>query len=386
MPVTGTVLAVNPGSSSLKAHLVDLAGETVLDSVSTEHQPTEDETNAALDELHRRGGEPAAVGYRLVHGGPDVRQPTPVDDRVVERVRRAESLAPMHMPRALSLLDTVRGRLPETPHVVCPDTAFHIGLPDAVSTYPLPHEWRDRWDLRRYGFHGLSYAWALRRAAGLLGRERDDTQVVLAHLGGGCSVCAVRDGTSVDTSMGLTPLEGVPMTTRSGSVDPGMLVWLLRHTELGVDELADGLERHSGLLGLSGERSADTRDLVRASRDGDGPAELAMRVFGRLIAREVAAVASGLDRIDALVFTGEIGWDQPEVREDVCANLGILGISGGLRGNRDQDGPVSDPRARVPVLVVRPREELQIAADTASAISLVTNTPHRETRQPLGER
>ncbi|MCT2587658.1 acetate/propionate family kinase [Actinophytocola gossypii] len=366
-----TLLTVNPGSGSLKAHLVDPAAETVEHAAEVEHPPDSDEAWRELDELLDRAGDLDAVGHRLVHGGPDLRAPTIVDgvDGDVRRaIERATSLAPLHLPATLALLDRLVERLPEVPHVVCPDTAFHRDLPEHAATYALPTDWREAFDLRRYGFHGLSYRWALDRVAGVLDRPAGELQVLLAHLGGGCSVCAVRDGRSVDTSMGLTPLEGLVMSKRSGSVDPGLLLWLLRETDLDAAALDDGLNHRSGLLGLSDGRSPDTRDLVAAAGD-DHAAALALRVFGHHARRGLAAAATSLDRIDALVFTGEIGWDQPEVRTEVAAGLGLFGVPRHLSGNRDDDGPVSPPGAEVPVVVVRPREELQVCRDTMSAIN-----------------
>jgi acetate kinase len=270
-------------------------------------------------------------------------------------------LAPLHVPPTLELLEVLRRLLPDVPHVLCPDTAFHADLPVRASTYPLPAEWRRRWGLRRYGFHGLSYAYAVRRAAELLGRPAGELRMVLAHLGGGASVCAVRDGRSVDTSMGFTPLDGVPMSTRSGAIDPGMLLWLL-DGRLTRDEAEDGLYHHAGLLGLSGDLSGDTRELVAAG------ASLPLDVFTFRVRREMAAAATSLDRLDAIVFTGEIGWDQPEVRRDVCAGLGLFGVPMPVLAHPDHDGPVSPADADVPVLVIEPREELQIARDTRSAL------------------
>ena len=245
---------------------------------------------------------------------------------------------------------------------------FHANLPTAASTYPLPADWRSRWGLRRYGFHGLSYAWATARSAELLGRPVTELSLVLAHLGGGASVCAVRGGRSVDISMGFTPLDGVPMSTRSGAIDPGIILWLLADHRLGLDQLADGLQHRSGLVGLSGGRSGDTRDLVAAADEGDSDAALALAVYTHRVRREIAAAATNLDRIDALVFTGEIGWDQPEVRSHVCAGLHLLGVGELVDRNRADDGWVSHPGATVPVLVVQPREELQIAAETRRAL------------------
>jgi acetate kinase len=364
------VLTVNPGSSSLQVHLVDAQADEVLDSSAVEQHAHSAEARRALERLLERVQDQhiAGVGYRLVHGGQKLLSPVTVDDSTLDAARAAESLAPLHVPPVLDLVATLRARLPRLAHVLCPDTAFHAELPEVARTYALPADWRLRYGIRRYGFHGLSYSWALRRTAQLLGRPEDDLQLLLTHLGGGCSVCAVRGGRSVQTSMGFTPLEGVPMTTRSGSVDPGLLLWLQREAGLGIDDIAEALNRRSGLLGLSEGLSADTRELVQAAENGDARAELAMNVFAHGVRRELAAEATSLDRVDAVVFTGEIGWDQPELREAVCSGLGVLSISGGLSGNRDDDGPVSPPAAAVPVLVVRPREELEIARSTMTAL------------------
>ncbi|MBB4912754.1 acetate/propionate family kinase [Actinophytocola algeriensis] len=365
-----TVLTVNAGSGSLKAHLVDAGTERVRDAVEVEQPPDSDEAGQVLDKLlDQADRDVAAVGHRLVHGGPDLRAAAVVDEDAVAAARRAESLAPLHLPPALRLLEKLRERLPDVPHVLCPDTAFHADLPDVAATYPLPLAWRERHGLRRYGFHGLSYRWTLDRTARILDRSSTELCLLLTHLGGGCSVCAVREGRSVDTSMGFTPLEGVPMAKRSGSVDPGMLLWLLRHGGLDADTLEDGLNHESGLLGLSGGRSDDTRDLVAAAADGDDTADLALRVFTHRVRRELAAAATSLPRIDALVFTGEIGWDQPEVRTGIVEGLSLLGIPTDLTSTTDGDGLVSPSDATVPVLVVQPREELQLCRDTMTALN-----------------
>lgn len=364
------VLTVNAGSHSL--HLVGVENGTETSRLDCPEPPGSAATDEAVAGFLDGHGPPDAVGHRLVHGGDRVRRPCPVDDRLRGELDLVAALAPLHVPPALAVLDALRERLPGVPHVVCPDTAFHAGLPEAAATFPLPEQWRRRWGLRRYGFHGLSYSWALGRTARLTGRAVDDLQVVMTHLGGGSSVCAVRDGRSVDTSMGFTPLDGVPMGTRSGAVDPGLLLWLLGSepdgTErLSVADLEDGLNHRSGLLGLSGGRSSDTRDLVAAAGT-DRSAALALEVFVHRVRREIAAAATSLDRLDAVVFTGEIGWDQPEVRAGVCAGLGLLGVPAPVGGNRAEDGAISPEGSPVTVLVVEPREELQLAADTIGAV------------------
>ncbi|WP_405144181.1 acetate/propionate family kinase [Sphaerisporangium sp. NBC_01403] len=367
--VSRVALTVNAGSSSLRLDLVR-DGEVLHELYVERQAPDPSAIDDTIDGFLREAPpcEIAVAGHRLVHGGDAVRAPTVVDDGVLAAVRRFADLAPLHVPPALALVEAARRRLPGIPHVLCPDTAFHAGMPEVAATYALPAEWRSRYGLRRYGFHGLSYAWALQRAAGLLGRPAGTLRLVLAHLGGGSSVCAARDGGGVDTSMGFTPLEGVPMSTRSGSVDPGMLLWLLSGSRLTLDELSDGLEHRSGLLGLSDGRSGDTRDLVAS---GDPASALALAVFAHRVAREMAAAATSLDRLDGLVFTGEIGWDQPEVRHDVCRRLGLLGIAPPAREHVDDDMVVSAPDAAVPVLVIRPREELQLAREALAVLALI---------------
>jgi acetate kinase len=348
------IVTVNPGSASLQLHAVR-SGEAIAAVI---HE--EDHSPAAFDELVEQLSAPvAAVGHRLVHGGPHLRSPAVVTDSVLAKAQAAASIAPQHVPVTLKMLDIARTKWPDVPHVLCPDTAFHASMPDIATTYPIPAKWRAEYGIRRFGFHGLSYAWATDRAAAILQRPADSLNLLLTHLGGGCSVCAVRDGSSVDTSMGFTPLEGVPMSTRSGSVDPGMLLWLLERMSL--DELRDGLYHHSGLLGLSDGYSGDTRELVHHH-------EFALAVFTRRVSQALAGMSVNLDRVDALVFTGEIGWDQPEVREAICRDLTRLGIPATLTSQPTQDSIVSAPDAPVPVLVVEPREELEIARETAQVI------------------
>lgn len=361
-----TVLTVNAGSSSL--HLAYIGGSSISARLDRSTPPGTGDARQAIRDFIAAHARPYAVGHRLVHGGDVVRRPTVADPPTRSALDQLVTLAPLHLPPSLDLLDQITEELPRVPQVLCPDTAFHADLPPAAATYALPAPWRERWGLRRYGFHGLSYAYAVRRAGELLDRPESELSIVLAHLGGGASVCAVRNGRSVDTSMGFTPLDGVPMTKRSGAVDPGMLLWLLGDDRLSRDELNEGLNQYSGLLGLSNGRSDDTRELVAAAPD-DPAAALALAVFTHRVRREIAAAASSLDRLDALVFTGEIGWDQPEVRRDVCAGLGLLGVTVPTHGNRPDDGPVTPEGVPVPVLVVEPREELEIAQETLAVLS-----------------
>lgn len=359
------VLVADAGSSSV--HLTVFANDgTALASYDDMSTPG-DNMAGQLRELLRYAPAPTAVGHRIVHGGPELRRHTVVDDDVRDALQRTADLAPAHVPPALRVLDAARELLPNVPHVACFDTVFHAGLPAAAREFAVPETWRGEFGVRRYGFHGLSYAWALARTAELLRQRPKRLRIVIAHLGGGCSVCAVRDGTSVDTTMGFTPLDGLVMSRRSGAVDPGALTWLQTRHGLSAEEIDDALNHHSGLLALSGS-SGDTRDLVRDRAAGDERAALALDVFTHHCRRGIAAMAASLDRVDALVFTGEIGEDQPEVREEVCAGLGILGVTGGLRvPEAADDAPaqlVSAPDAAVPVVVVPTGEALQIDRET----------------------
>lgn len=359
-----TILAVNIGSSSVELSVVG-PGDDVI---ATEKTSSQEGLDQCLDRVLEGDVTVDGVVHRVVHGGPTLRKPTVVDDDVRSRLGDAVSLAPLHMPPALAALDHLRERLPDVEHVACFDTAFHAQLPAAAQTYAVPAQWRRRWGVRRYGFHGVSYAYALRRTGELLGRDPDGLHVVLTHLGGGASVCAVRDGRSVDTSMGFTPLDGIVMSTRSGAVDPGLVLWLQTEHRLTPDEVSEDLRRRSGLLGLS-ETSNDTRELVAAAADGDDRAALALEVFSRSVCREIAAASTSLERLDAVVFTGEIGGDQPEVRAAVCRGLGMLGVEADLRGVVDEDAVLTGRHARVPVVAVVPREELQLAREAVAVLT-----------------
>ncbi|WP_319168003.1 acetate kinase [Streptomyces sp. ME08-AFT2] len=304
----GHVLVLDAGSSSLHIALFAADGKRVTDRDASE--PPGPATAAELRNFLSEVPTPAAIGHRIVHSGPHLTGHALIDARVRALLADVADLAPLHVTPVLPVVDAARELLPDVPHVACFDTVFHKDLPAPARTYAVPERWRAEYGLRRYGFHGLSCSWALQRTAQALRRPVDNLQVVLVHLGGGCSACAVRNGRSVDTTMGLTPLEGLVMSRRSGSLDPGALLWLQRRHGLSVDELDDTLHRHSGLLGLSGT-SGDTRDLVRARAEGDAAAALALATFTLSCRRGIALMAASLDRLDALVFTGEIGEDQP---------------------------------------------------------------------------
>jgi acetate kinase len=294
-----------------------------------------------------------AVAHRIVHGG-EFREPMLIDEDLQARLEQLVELAPLHNSPAVDAIATARRVLPDVPHVAVFDTAFHATIPPFAATYALPEEWRR--EIRRYGFHGLSVQWSSERVV--------VPRLVVCHLGGGCSVTAVLDGRSVDTTMGFTPLEGVPMATRTGTVDPGALLYLLRHG-VPTAELDDAIEHRSGLLALSG-RSGDVAELEAAD---DADARLALGVFAYRVAAAVGAMTVPLGGLDALVFTAGIGEHSARVRADVCAPLAFLGLAlDAVRNDAAQpDVDISAPESAVRVAVIRAREEL-VAARAARAL------------------
>jgi acetate kinase len=284
------------------------------------------------------------------------------------QLRALTDLAPLHQPKSLAALDVVSGVLSDLPAVACFDTAFHANMPAAAATYAVPAEWRERWGVRRYGFHGLSHAYAGRRAAEMLGRPQEGLRVVTCHLGAGASLCAVLDGRSVDTTMGFTPLEGLVMATRSGNVDPGLVMWLLQHAGLGHEELADALEHRSGLHALAG--TSDMRQVLEAADEGSADAQLALEVYIHRLRAGVASMAAAMEGMDVLVFTGGVGERAPAVRELAAEGLGFLGIGVDSDANEASGGDrdISAAEARVRSLVVEAREDLEIAREVRSVL------------------
>jgi acetate kinase len=304
-------------------------------------------------------GAPAdliGVAHRVVHGGGRFREPVLIDDEVEAQLAEVTELAPLHNTPALAAIREARAELPDLRHVAVFDSAFHATIPPEAATYALPERAREQWGIRRFGFHGLSVQWA--------SEQVPVSRLVVCHLGGGCSVTAVREGRSVDTTMGFTPLEGVPMATRPGSVDPGALLYLLRH-HLELDELDRLLEHESGLAGLSG-LSGDVEELERT----DGPeARLALAVFSYRVAAAIGAMAVALDGLDALVFTAGIGEHSARMRADICARLGFLGVQLDAEANESAspDATISPEGAAPRVLVIRAREDV-VAARAARAL------------------
>ena len=351
------MLVVNAGSSSLKLRLLD--GDDVLERCADLPSGPGGVDPADLTGLLRGWPAPDAVGHRVVHGGRSFTGPVQVDADVRRELGELAELAPLHQPQALAALDAVTAHLPHVPAVACLDTAFHATLPDAAATYPVPLEWRERFGIRRYGFHGLSHGYCAGRAAEML--DRPGPRVVTCHLGAGASLAAVLDGRSVDTTMGFTPLDGLVMATRSGSIDPGVVLWLCER--LAEREVATGLEEHSGLTALAG--TGDMREVEAAAERGEPDAVLALEVYTHRLVGAVAAMAAALGGLDVLVFTGGVGERSAGVRKRAAKRLGFLGVAIDDPHNDivHGDGDISAPASWVRTLVIASREDLQIARE-----------------------
>ncbi|MGM9322648.1 acetate kinase [Deinococcus aquaticus] len=324
----------------------------------------------ALDELGVRG-DVGAVGHRVVHGGEHFSEPALITPEVLDAVRACVPLAPLHNPANIAGIEAARAAFPHLPQVAVFDTAFHQSMPEVAFRYAVPESWYRQHGVRRYGFHGTSHAFVAAGAARVLDRPLESLNLVTAHLGNGCSVCAVAGGRSVDTSMGLTPLEGLVMGTRSGDVDPGLHDFIARQAGLSLSEVTAALNRESGLLGLSG-LSNDMRELEEAAARGHAGARLAVEAFVYRLAKQMAGMAVALGRVDALVFTGGIGENSAAVRGAVLARLGVLGAAVdpalNARAVRGESGLIS-PEGSLPALVVNTNEELMIARQTQDVLA-----------------
>lgn len=360
------VLVVNAGSSSLKLRLLD-GDEAVARRADLPSGPGGVDPGR-LTALLRGWPAPDAVGHRIVHGGRSFTGPTPVDADVRRELGELAELAPLHQPQALAALDAVTAQLPHVPVVASFDTAFHATLPEAAATYPVPREWRERHGVRRYGFHGLSHEYCAGRAEELVDGTR---RIVTCHLGAGASLAAVLDGRSVDTTMGFTPLDGLVMATRSGSIDPGLVLWMCER--LPAREVAAALEERSGLTALAG--TGDMREVEAAVERGEPGAVLALDVFTHRLVGAVAAMAAALGGLDVLVFTGGVGENSAGVRRRAARRLGFLGVgiddpsNDTAHGDGVGDGDISAASARVRTLVIASREDLQIAREARRLLS-----------------
>jgi acetate kinase len=355
------ILVVNAGSSTLKLRVIegdDTASESEdLPAIGSGTDPGQ------VARVVEGYGLLDAVGHRIVHGGTWFTGPVTIDEEVINRLGELTNLAPLHQPKSLTVLIALRDAFPEIPAIACFDTAFHAGLPASVATYALPREWRERWGLRRFGFHGLSHFYAAARAAELAKRPLESLRLVTCHLGAGASLAAIRDGRSIDTTMGFTPLEGLVMATRSGTVDPGLLLWLEQTGGMRPDELADGLEHRSGLQGLAG--TSDMREVLEAAWRGEPDAVLALDVYLHRLRAGIAAMVATLGGLDGLVFTGGVGENSSLIRQRVIEDLGFLGLLlDGERNNHGEgDREIGQDGVAPFVAVVTAREDLQIARE-----------------------
>jgi acetate kinase len=367
---TGRVLIVNAGSSSLKLRVLNRADEVAASADLPAPRGTTD--SSAIKAAIEGFGQVDAVGHRVVHGGTLYTAPVLVTDEVRRRLESLTDLAPLHQPKSLAAMDAVQAVLPGTPAVACFDTAFHATIGEAAATFALPVEWRTRWTLRRYGFHGLSHGYASRRVAELLGRAADQAglRVVTCHLGAGASLAAVHAGRSVDTTMGFTPLDGLVMATRSGAVDPGLVLWLEEHAHTPSGELAETLEYRSGLAGLAG--TPDMREVLARATAGDPRGVLGRDVYLHRLRGYIAAMAAAMDGLDALVFTGGVGENSPEIRSGAAAGLGFLGVrvDDDRNSSREHgdDWEIGADGAAVRTFVIAAREDKQMAAEVRSVL------------------
>ena len=393
------VLVINCGSSSLKFQLINSDTEAVLAKGLCErigidgrltYQPaggektTEDKAmpthteaiqfviDALTDEKRGVVGsleEIGAVGHRLVHGGEKFASSAVITDEMLKAVEECNDLAPLHNPANLIGVDACKKLMPNTPMVGVFDTAFHQTMPEKAYMYGLPSEYYDKYKVRRYGFHGTSHSFVSKRTAEILGASYDNLKTIVCHLGNGASICAVENGKSVDTSMGLTPLEGLVMGTRSGDIDPAILEFLAKKEDMDITALMNMLNKKSGVQGMSGLTS-DFRDLWAGADAGNKRAQTALDVFCYRVAKYVGSYVAAMNGVDAIVFTAGIGENDGGVRERVCKYLGYLGIEIDTEANkaRGQEVMISTPDSKVKVLVVPTNEELAIARETVALV------------------
>ncbi len=394
------VLVINCGSSSLKFQLINSETEGVLAKGLCERigidgrltyqpaggekkteelaMPTHTEAiqfviNALTDA--ERGvvkdlSEIGAVGHRVVHGGEKFANSVVITDEVKKAIEECNDLAPLHNPANLIGINACQELMPGTPMVAVFDTAFHQTMPEKAYMYGLPYEYYEKYAVRRYGFHGTSHSFVSKRAAEILGKSYDDMKTVVCHLGNGASISAVLNGKCVDTSMGLTPLEGLVMGTRSGDIDPAILEYISKKEGLDIAELMNMLNKKSGVFGLSNNLSSDFRDLETAADEGNKQAQVALDVFCYRVAKYVGSYVAAMNGVDTIVFTAGIGENAALVRTKVCEYLGYLGITldQEANGKRGEEIAISTPDSKVTVMVIPTNEELAIARETVALV------------------
>lgn len=394
------ILVINCGSSSLKFQLIDSAAEKVLAKGLCERigiegsrivyqpaggekevteSPMPNHTQAVklvLDALvNEKTGviksldEVGAVGHRIVHGGEKFSGSTIITDEVIEAIKECNELAPLHNPANLIGIDACREHMPDTPMVGVFDTAFHQTMPEKAYIYGLPYEYYEKYKVRRYGFHGTSHSYVSKRVSEILDKPYDSLKTIVCHLGNGASICAVKNGKSVDTSMGLTPLEGLIMGTRSGDIDPAIMEFLASKENMSVEEVMDVLNKKSGVFGITGTTS-DFRDIMDAKEKGDKRAILALDVFSYRVIKYIGAYTAAMNGVDAIAFTAGLGENNSYIREKICESLEYLGVKIDREANekRKEEIIISAPDSKVKVLVVATNEELKIARETLALV------------------
>jgi acetate kinase len=376
------VLVLNVGSSSLKGSIVDSAdlaatdkNEVSLGTDATRQKGLDRTVRSLLSKLDVAGIE--AVGHRVVHGGTRFRSAVPVDERVLKAIEALAEFAPLHNRVAAATIRAARAALPKLPQVAAFDTAFHATLAEDQFVYPVPWRWHREYGVRRFGFHGLSVEWSMHRAGELLNRPAGQLALVVAHLGSGCSVTAVLNGRSVATSMGLTPMEGLMMGTRSGSIDPGILLYMLRTRRAGWQKLETALDHESGLVGVFG-RAAGMREIEKAAGEGNKRALLAIEMFVDRAAAGIAAAATALPRLDGLVFTGGIGEHSASVRSAIVRRLALLGLRSVPATDVRNDAVISGSGAGAAVLRIEAREDAVIAGQVVAVVASRRSLRRRE--------
>ena len=395
------ILVINCGSSSLKFQLINAESEEVLakglcerigidgrltyqpaggeKEISEKAMPTHTEAiQFVIDALtNEKTGvvkslsEIGAVGHRIVHGGEKFASSVVITEEVKKAVEECNDLAPLHNPANLIGVEACEKLMPGTPMVAVFDTAFHQTMPEKAYMYGLPYEYYEKYKVRRYGFHGTSHSYVSKKAAEVMGKAYDEVKTIVCHLGNGASVSAVLNGKSVDTSMGLTPLEGLVMGTRSGDIDPAIMEFIAQKENLDIEGIMNVLNKKSGVFGLSGEISSDFRDLTGAMAEGDKKAKIALEVFAYRVAKYIGAYAAAMNGVDDIVFTAGIGENVSYVRQQVCSYLGYLGVELDPDANekfRGEQGEITKPGCKVRVFVIPTNEELAIARETLALV------------------
>ena len=380
------ILVINCGSSSLKFQLIDSETEKCIakglcerigiEGSQITYTPDGGEKEQTVALTNEKTGvvksldEIGAVGHRIVHGGEKFAASTIITDEVMKAIEECNDLAPLHNPANLIGINACKKLMPTTPMVAVFDTAFHQTMPEEAYMYGLPYEYYEKYKIRRYGFHGTSHSYVSKKAAEVLGKKYEDLKIIVCHLGNGASVSAVKNGKCVDTSMGLTPLEGLIMGTRSGDIDPAIMEFIAHKEGKNIDEIMTVLNKKSGVYGLSNNLSSDFRDLEAGYNNGDAHCIRTMNTYCYRVAKYIGSYVAAMNGVDVICFTAGIGENAPLVRSLVCEHLGFLGVSIDEEANhkRGEEIAISTPDSKTTVMVIPTNEELAIARETVSLV------------------